>query len=165
MNIVHLGDDLLRQKSLPVEEVTDEVRAFISDMFETMRKADGIGLAAVQVGKLLRIFVVCADDDVDRVFINPQIVATSQEQTSYEEGCLSIPNTYEKILRPERITIQALNERGRPFTIEAEGLLARVIQHEYDHLEGLVFIDRGDETFRAKTIQKFTEAYEKKAGK
>ena len=142
MEILHLGQELLRQKSLPVEEVNDELRATIQAMFDTMLESEGVGLAAPQVGILQRFFVVIADDDVPRVFINPQIIATSSEMCDYEEGCLSIPNVYEKITRPAKITIQALNEQGRPFTLEAEGFLARVIQHEYDHLEAHVFTDR-----------------------
>ena len=86
------------------------------------------------------MFVLIADDDVRRVFINPQIISTSTEVSEYEEGCLSIPKVYEKITRPVKVTVQALNENGKPFTLEADGLLARIIQHEYDHLEGILYI-------------------------
>lgn len=165
MEILHLGQELLRQKSLPVEEVNDELRATIQTMFETMDNSGGVGLAAPQVGILKRFFVVTADDEVRRVFINPQIIATSQEMCDYEEGCLSIPEVYEKISRPAKITIQALNEQGRPFTLEADGFLARVIQHEYDHLEGILYIDRGDQEFKEKVVQQFQRRAARKAEK
>lgn len=165
MEILHLGQELLRQKSLPVEEVNDELRATIQAMFDTMLESEGVGLAAPQVGILQRFFVVIADDDVRRVFINPQIIATSSEMCDYEEGCLSIPNVYEKITRPAKITVQALNEQGKPFTLEAEGFLARVIQHEYDHLEGVLYIDRGDQEFKEKIVQQFQRRAARKAEK
>lgn len=165
MEILHLGQELLRQKSLPVKEVNDELRVTIQDMFETMDKSGGVGLAAPQVGILQRFFVVTADDDVRRVFINPQIISTSQQMCDYEEGCLSIPEVYEKISRPEKITVQALNEQGKPFTLEADGFLARVIQHEYDHLEGILYIDRGDQGFKEKVVQQFERKAARKAEK
>lgn len=155
MEIVHLGNPVLREKSLPVKEVNDEIRSMIAEMFDLMIEAQGVGLAAPQVGKLLRMFVIIADDEIRRVFINPQIIATSQNLVPYEEGCLSIPKVYENIMRPEKITVNALNEKGKPFTLEADGLLARIIQHEYDHLEGMVFIDRGDPDFKKKTEESF----------
>ena len=155
MEIVHLGNPVLREKSLPVPEVNDEIRSMISEMFDLMIEAQGVGLAAPQVGKLLRMFVVISDDEVRRVFINPQIISTSQNLVPYDEGCLSIPKVYENIMRPEKITVNALNEKGKPFTLEADGLLARIIQHEYDHLEGIVFIDRGDPDFKKKTEETF----------
>ncbi|MFQ3547068.1 MAG: peptide deformylase, partial [Termitinemataceae bacterium] len=118
----------------------------------------GIGLAGPQVGLLQRIFIVHIEGETPRVFINPTIIGTSPEQSQYEEGCLSIPGMYADVNRPEKITIQAWNERGRPFTLDAEGLLARVIQHEYDHLEGVLFIDRLSELKRKRLIA----LYEKK---
>ncbi len=102
----------------------------------------GIGLAGPQVARSLRIFVTDVEGDKPRVFINPEIVLTSQEQVEYEEGCLSLPRLYLGVIRPRAVRVQAWNERGRPFTVETDGLLARVIQHEYDHLEGVLFIDR-----------------------
>ncbi len=142
MKVIQLGNETLRQKAVPVEDINDDIRLLVREMFETMEREDGIGLAAPQVDKSIRLFVVRADDGIERTFINPQIIATSQETESYEEGCLSIPKTYEDVIRPSAITVQAKNERGRRFTLEADGLLARVIQHEYDHLEGILFIDR-----------------------
>lgn len=155
MEILHLGDELLRQKSQPVAKVTDELKQMASEMLTLMEEADGVGLAAPQVGSLIRMFVLKADDDVKRVFINPQIIATSTETSEYEEGCLSIPHIWEKITRPVKITIQALNENGKPFTLEADGFLARIIQHEYDHLDGILYIDRGDKDFKKKTEELF----------
>lgn len=155
MKVLQLGNETLRQKALPVEEINDEIRLLVRDMFETMEREEGIGLAAPQVDRSIRLFVVKADDGIERTFINPQIIATSQETESYEEGCLSIPKTYEDVIRPSAITVQAKNERGRRFTLEADGLLARVIQHEYDHLEGILFIDRIKADKREKIEQKF----------
>jgi peptide deformylase len=162
MNVLHLGDETLRQKAVPVEEITEEIRALITDMFETMEREEGVGLAAPQVGRLIRLFVVKADDGIERAFVNPQIIATSQETCVYEEGCLSIPKYYEDVARPERVTVQARNEKGRRFTLEASGFLARVIQHEYDHLDGILFIDRIAPDKKAKIEQKFLKKTEKK---
>ena len=161
LDIVKLGEDILRQKAEPVAEVNDEIRKLAEDMFETMIEADGVGLAGPQVGKNLRMFVAIADDEVRRVFINPQIIKTSEELGDYDEGCLSIPQVYETIRRPVRVTVQALNENGKPFTLDADGLLARIIQHEYDHLDGIVFIDRGDKEFAEKTTAQFKKRMER----
>lgn len=165
IEICKLGEKVLREKAEPVAEVTDEIRKLTDEMFDAMIAADGVGLAGPQVGKKLRLFVVIADDDVRRVFINPQIIATSQELGDYDEGCLSIPGVYETIKRPVKVTVQALNENGKPFTLEADGLLARVIQHEYDHLDGVLFIDRGDANFAKKTTEQFKKRAERAAKK
>ena len=165
LDIVKLGEESLRQKSVPVAEVNDEIRQLAEDMFETMIEAEGVGLAAPQVGRNIRMFVLIADDDVRRVFINPQIIQTSSETSEYDEGCLSIPQIYETIVRPVRVTVQALNEKGRPFTLEADGLLARIIQHEYDHLDGILYIDRGDKEFAQKTEAQFKKRAERAAQK
>ena len=161
LDIVKLGQESLRQKSLPVEEVNAEIKTLVENMFETMIEAQGVGLAAPQVGKNIRLFVLIADDDVRRVFINPQIIKTSEEVGDYDEGCLSIPQVYETISRPLKVTVQALNENGRPFTLDADGLLARIIQHEYDHLEGILYIDRGDKDFAQKTEAQFKKRAER----
>ncbi len=167
MRITKLGEEILRQVAEPVkpEEINDELRTFINEMFETMISANGVGLAGPQAGISKRLFVVIADDDVRRVFINPQIISTSSNLTDYEEGCLSIPGVYETIQRPEKVTIQAFNEKGRPFTLEADGLLARIIQHENDHLDGFLFIDRGNKDFAEKTIEKFKKRAQKAEAK
>lgn len=163
MRITKLGEEILRQKAEPVkpEEINDELRAFLNEMFEAMIAADGVGLAGPQAGISRRLFVVIADDDVRRVFINPQIIATSAETVDYEEGCLSVPQVYESISRPKKVTVQAFNENGKPFTLEADGLLARVIQHENDHLDGILFIDRGDKEFARKTEAQFKKRLER----
>ena len=165
LDVVKLGQDILREKSEPIPEVTDEIRTLAEDMFETMIATDGVGLAGPQIGKNIRIFVAIADDDVRRVFINPQIIKTSEELSDYDEGCLSIPQVYETIRRPAKITVQAINEHGKPFTLEADGLLARIIQHEYDHLEGILFIDRGDKDFAEKTEEQFKRRAQRSAEK
>ena len=165
LEVTKLGEDILRKKAEPVTEINDEIRALVEDMFETMIDKDGVGLAAPQIGKSLRLFVVIADDDVRRVFINPQIIKTSTEVGEYDEGCLSIPQVYETIVRPLEVTVQAYNEKGRPFTLEADGLLARIIQHEYDHLDGILYIDRGDKTFAEKTENQFKKRAERAAQK
>lgn len=165
LNVTKLGQAVLRQKATPVEEITDETRKLAEDMFETMEAFNGVGLACPQIGLSKRMFVAMADDGIKRVFINPQILKTSQELSDYDEGCLSIPQVYETITRPKEITVQAFNEMGKPFTLEADGLLARVIQHEYDHLDGIVFIDRGDEEFAKKTIEQFEKRLARAAEK
>lgn len=167
MEILYLGNELLRQKSKPLakEEINDTLRNTISGMFDLMLEKEGVGLAAPQIGILKRFFVIIADDNVRRVFINPQITATSAETCVYEEGCLSIPRLYENITRPAKITIQATNEKGKPFTLEADGYLARIIQHEYDHLDGILYIDRGDEAFKQKAAEIMAKREEKQKQK
>ncbi len=165
MKIYKLGEEILRKKCEPVAEITDHLREIFNEMFETMLDANGVGLAAPQVGIAERFFVVIADDDVRRVFVNPQIISTSSEMCDYEEGCLSIPGFNENIRRPEKITVQALDENGKSFTLEADGLLARIIQHENDHLDGIVYIDRGDPNFAAKVSDQMKRRAERAAKK
>ena len=167
MKIYKLGEEVLRKKAVPVktEEINDSLRETFNEMFETMLAADGVGLAAPQIGDSRRYFVIISDDDVRRVFVNPQIVSTSNDLCDYEEGCLSLPGFNENIKRPSKVTVQALNENGKPFTINAEGLLARIIQHEYDHLEGIVYIDRGDPNFAADVTEKMKKRLERAAKK
>ncbi|HBD68221.1 MAG TPA: peptide deformylase [Treponema sp.] len=157
LKIYKLGEAVLRQKceAVKAEEINDEFRALIKEMFLTMDEANGVGLAAPQVGIAKRFFVAMSDDDVERVFINPVITKTSSELSEYEEGCLSIPGVYETIVRPKAVTISALDINGKPFTLDAEGLLARIVQHESDHLDGILYIDRGDQAFKEKTIETF----------
>jgi peptide deformylase len=130
-------------------------------MLEVIKRDKGIGIAGPQIGIMKHIFVVHVDGDEERVFINPSILETSHETCKYEEGCLSVPGIYAQVVRCEKIKIQAWNEKGRPFTLEANGLLARVIQHEYDHIEGILFLDHLPEKKREKLIEK----YEKKQKK
>jgi peptide deformylase len=141
LDIVTLGDEVLRQKAAVVGDIDGSIAKLAENMIRTMQEAPGIGLAAPQVGVLKRMFVCQIEGDKPRVFINPEIIGTSEERGVFEEGCLSIPGIYADVLRPDEISIQAWNERGRPFTLNAGGLLARVIQHEYDHLQGVLFLD------------------------
>lgn len=145
MNILDirvLGDPILRQETIPVPRVTDELRGLIDDMFATMHRARGIGLAAPQVGRSERIAVVDVNDGSGPlVLVNPEIVAASSDTEKSEEGCLSIPDVYADVVRPERVTVRALDRDGATFEIEAGGLLARCMQHEIDHLHGKLFLD------------------------
>ncbi len=168
MRICKLGEEVLRTKCEEVnpEEINDEMRALFNEMFETMISANGCGLAAPQIGISKRFFVIIADDDVRRVFINPVITKTSSELSDYEEGCLSLPGFSESIRRPAKVSISALNEFGKRFVIEdAEGLLGRCIQHENDHLDGILYIDRGDESVKNEIIEKFKKKAERAAEK
>lgn len=171
MRITKLGEEVLRQKCEPLapEEINDELRATFEEMFQTMISANGVGLAAPQIGVAKRFFVVIADDDVKRVFINPEIIKTSSDLVDYEEGCLSIPGEYENIQRPSKVSVTALNEFGKRFTLnDVDGLLARVIQHENDHLDGVLYIDRGDAAVKEEIVEKFKKKAadaEKKAAK
>lgn len=140
-NIRKNGDSVLRKKSKAVDEINQRIMTLIVDMIDTMYEADGVGLAAPQVGILKRIFVIDVYDDFGpRVFINPVILEKSGSQTD-EEGCLSVPGEAAEIERADFVKVKAFNEKGEEFTLEADGLLARAIQHEYDHLEGILFID------------------------
>ena len=165
LRITKIGEEILRQKAQPVEEINDEIRQLANDMLETMIDADGVGLAAPQIGRSIRMFVIMADDDVKRVFINPQIIKTSNEVGPYDEGCLSIPQVYETIVRPLQVTVQAYDENGKRFTLDADGLLARCIQHENDHLDGVLYIDRGDPDLAQKTEEQFKKRAERAAEK
>jgi peptide deformylase len=135
----------LRQVAQPVEQVDDETRRLIEDMAETMYAAPGVGLAANQVGVLKRVFVIdtAAEDEPSqlRAFVNPEIIEASGTQT-WSEGCLSFPGASEDIKRAERVIVRALDADGKPFELEAQGLLAVAIQHENDHLNGVLMIDK-----------------------
>lgn len=140
-NIRKNGDEVLRKKCKPVKEITQRTLKLLDDMADTMYEADGVGLAAPQVGILQRIFVIDVYDDHGlRVFINPEILEVSGSQVG-EEGCLSIPNEFEDVERPSYVKVKALNEKGEEFILEGTDLLARAILHENDHLEGKLFID------------------------
>jgi peptide deformylase len=142
--ILHYPDKRLRQKAAPVGEITPEIRALVDDMAETMYAAPGVGLAAPQIGVPLRIFVIDiapADAPSDlKVFIDPEIVAREGEVT-WEEGCLSFPTLHEEIERAEKVTVRARDVNGAVFELTGEDLLAVAIQHEYDHLDGVLMID------------------------
>lgn len=139
-NIRKYGDDVLRKKCREVDNIDKRLLTLIEDMFDTMYEADGVGLAAPQVGILKRLFVIDIGEG-PLVFINPEIIETDGSQTD-QEGCLSLPGELEEVMRPNYVRARALNEKGEEFEIEAEELLARAILHEYDHLNGTLFIDR-----------------------
>jgi peptide deformylase len=155
MDVVTLGNAALRQKAAPVKPINAEIAKIAAEMLEIMGLRKGVGLAGPQIGLNKRIFVVHVDGDVPRVFINPSIVETSQELVKMEEGCLSLPGVWVDVVRPAAVRVQAWNEKGRPFTIETGGILARVMLHEYDHLEGILFIDRILPSKRDRILAKF----------
>ena len=155
MQVLIFGNDLLKQKAKPIINIGPEYIKIAEDLLEILRSQKGIGLAGPQIGLMERIFATDISGDEPRIFINPSIVETSQETLKYEEGCLSIPGIYTDVIRPKTIKIQAWNEKGRPFNLETGGVLARVILHEYDHLEGILFIDRISEDRRNRIIEKF----------
>lgn len=126
---------------MAVPDVTEELSTLAQQMIETMHAAKGIGLAGPQVGRMDRLFVVHVPDDEPRVFINPRITAVSPDEGLYEEGCLSIPGVYADVKRPLEVTVEAWDETGAFFQLDANNILARVIQHEYDHLEGVLFFE------------------------
>ena len=161
MDILKLGNEELKQKAAPVIKIGPEYQKIAEDMINLLHAEEGIGLAGPQVGFMERIFVVHVHGDEPRIFINPSIIETSQETVKLEEGCLSIPKIYTNVIRPRAVKVQAWNEKGRPFTIEAEGLMARVILHEYDHLEGILFIDRVPEEKRNSILEKFQKVSSK----
>ena len=143
--IITYGKDVLRKTSRVIPDVTDlgeTIDRLIDDMFGALDGARGVGLAAVQVGKLVRLFITHVQGDARRVFINPDIVETSVEEGTFEEGCLSIPGVDAEVVRPLAVKIQAWDRKGKPFVLTADGLLARVIQHENDHLNGILFVDQ-----------------------
>ena len=161
MQILTLGNEILRQKANPIKNIGPEYIKIGEDLINALHEGKGIGLAGPQVGITDRIFAVHIEGDIPRIFINPSIIETSQETMKYEEGCLSIPGIYTDVVRPKSVKIQAWNEKGRPFNLEASGLLARVILHEYDHLEGLLFIDRISESKKKRIIAKIEKAADK----
>ena len=140
MKIREMGDPVLRSRSKPVEEITDKTIELLDKMKETMYDADGIGLAAPQVGVLQRIFIVDVNDQLIE-FINPEIVST-EGKSIMEEACLSIPGKSGDVIRAEKVTIKGLNRNGKEIKLEAKGLLARALQHELDHLNGKLFVDK-----------------------
>ena len=136
------GDEILRKKSREVEVVDDRIRELLDDMVETLHSYNGVGLAGPQIGILKRIVVIDLYDDKGPIkLVNPRIVKQKGEQ-EVEEGCLSFPNQFAKIIRPAEVTIEALNENGKKIKIKGEGLLAQAISHEIDHLDGILFVDK-----------------------
>lgn len=142
-NIIQVGDPTLRKKSFEVTDFGEKTHELLDDMKDTLIKANGAGLAAVQVGVLRRIFIV-AVDDVYYECINPVIVKESGKQLG-QEGCLSVKNKYGTVERPMKVVLKAFDRYGKPFTVHASGFLARAICHEYDHLNGTLYIDKASE--------------------
>lgn len=142
LKILRYPDERLHTVARPVERIDERIRQLVADMAETMYAAPGIGLAATQVDVHERVVVVDVSEDrsVLQVFINPEILARSEVNQRYEEGCLSVPGVYEEVERPDQVTVRALGLDGESFTLEADGLLAVCIQHEIDHLDGKVFV-------------------------
>jgi peptide deformylase len=166
-DIIILPDKRLRQESEPVKAVDAEVRALVDDMFETMYKAPGVGLAAIQIGVPRRIVTVdTAKKDEPKnpqVFINPEIVWSSEEKNTYEEGCLSIPEYYEEVERPSEVKVRFMGLDGKTQEVAANGLLATVLQHEIDHTNGVLFIDHISKLKRDRVIKKFVKAAKREA--
>ena len=157
--LVILPDPKLRLVSKPVERVDDALRGFASDMLETMYDAPGIGLAAIQVGEPIRLLVIdLAKEDepkAPQVFVNPEIVESSDERSVYEEGCLSIPDYYAEVERPARVRVKYIDLDGTQQEIQADGVLATCLQHEIDHLNGVLFIDYISKLKRDMVVRKF----------
>ena len=164
--ILHYPDKRLREKGERIEKVTPEIQALIDDMAETMYAAPGVGLAATQIGECLQLFIVDvaeegAPSDL-RVFINPEILET-QGDISWQEGCLSFPGVQEDVERAAKVRVRALDKSGKEFTLEAEGLLAVAIQHEYDHLQGVLMIDHMGPLKKRLTHRKMVKRAEEQA--
>jgi peptide deformylase len=163
LDIRVLGDPILRQETTPVQEITPGIRLLAKNMFETMRVAKGIGLAAPQVGRTERLAVVEVDD-ATFVIINPEIVHTDGKPAKAEEGCLSIPDVYGDVERPALVRVRALDLEGREFEIDAGDLLARCLQHEIDHLHGKLFLDYLSVLKRRAALAKWGKEKEKYPG-
>ena len=164
--IITLPDKQLRLVSKPIEKVTPEIRKLADDMFETMYDAPGIGLAAIQVAQPLRLITMDLakkneEGEINpqpRVFINPEILSLSEETSIYEEGCLSIPEYYEEVERPARVRLRFTDLDGKVHEEDAEGLYATCIQHEIDHLNGVLFVDYLSKLKRDRVLKKFAKA-------
>jgi peptide deformylase len=160
--IIKLPDKRLRLVSDPVKRIDAGVRKLVDDMFETMYAAPGIGLAGIQVGVAKRVIIMDLSKKEDarkpEVFINPEITWTSEEKSAYEEGCLSIPEYYEEVERPTAVKVTYLDLEGKAHEVEATGLLATCLQHEIDHLNGILFIDHISKLKRDRVIKKFAKA-------
>jgi peptide deformylase len=166
--ILILPDKRLRQVSKPVERIDQGIRKLVAEMFESMYDAPGIGLAAVQIGTPRRVITLDLAKKEDpknpQVFINPEILWTSEEKATYEEGCLSIPEFYDEVERPSQVRVKYLDLKGEQHLIEANGLLATCLQHEIDHLNGILFIDHLSKLKRDRVIKKFSKAAKRAVG-
>jgi peptide deformylase len=166
-DIIILPDKRLRLVSEPVKAIDRDIKALVADMFETMYDAPGIGLAAIQVGVPRRVVTMDLSKKEEaqepRVFINPEILWRSDEKAKYEEGCLSIPEFYEEVERPTQVRVKYLDLEGREQELEASGLLATCLQHEIDHLNGVLFIDHISRLKRERVVKKFAKAAKRAA--
>jgi|TARA_R100001143_G_scaffold59615_1_gene58333 peptide deformylase len=165
LEILEFPDPRLRTVAKPVETVDDALRKLIDDMIETMYEASGIGLAASQVNVHKRLLVIDVSETRDQplVFVNPEITPLTEDLAPYEEGCLSVPGFYEKVERPSRVRINALDRNGEPFEIETDGLLATCIQHEIDHLDGKLFVDYVSRLKRDRIKKKLQKVHRQQA--
>ena len=167
--LIILPDPILRQVSTPIETMDSEVKRLADDMLDTMYDAPGIGLAAIQIGVARRMLVLDVskdgEDKAPLVFINPEIVTSSDARSVYEEGCLSIPDYYAEVERPATITVKHIDRDGKEQIVEADGLLATCLQHEIDHLNGVLFIDYISKLKREMVIRKFTKAAKMRGSK
>ncbi|AZO60345.1 MULTISPECIES: peptide deformylase [unclassified Mesorhizobium] len=165
--LIILPDPILRQVSKPVERVDGDLRKLTDDMLETMYDAPGIGLAAIQVGEPRRLLVIDlakeGEPPAPHVFINPEILESSDERSVYEEGCLSIPDYYAEVERPAAVRVKYLDREGKLQEMQAEGLMATCLQHEIDHLNGVLFIDHISKLKRDMVVRKFKKLAKDKA--
>ena len=166
--ILSYPDPRLRTIAQPVKKVDDEIKTLIKDMLETMYDAKGIGLAATQVDRHIQLIVMDLSEngDAPRVFINPKVTPLVEDKKPYEEGCLSVPDVYDNVERPTKVRIEAIDGEGNEFTEEADGLLAVCIQHEMDHLNGVLFVDylsRLKQTRAREKVRKVIKQREKQA--
>jgi peptide deformylase len=161
-----LGSPVLRQRAAPIAVVDDALRELVDDLFETMRAAKGVGLAANQVGIARRVAVVDVGDDdpPPLVLINPRIVAMRDERETAEEGCLSIPELYGDVERALTITLEALDREGRPYSTDVSGFKSRAVQHEVDHLDGVLFLDHLSAVKRGLLLAKWKKARKGQSG-
>ena len=154
-------DPFLRQKSMKVDKVDDDLRSLMNDMVQTMYDAPGIGLAAIQIGIPKRVIVIDLSKEKEKktpmYFVNPEIITKSKNDTSYEEGCLSVPNQFAEISRPDKCKVKFMDYEGTERILEAEGLLATCIQHEMDHLEGVLFIDYLSKLKKSMIVKKLSK--------
>ena len=166
--IIVIPDKRLRQVSKPVEKIDAALRKLIEDMFAAMYDAPGIGLAAIQLGEARRVVTMDLakkeEAPAPQVFINPEITWASEEKKTYEEGCLSIPEYYEEVERPAEVKVRYLDRDGKPQEVHADGILATCLQHEIDHLNGVLFIDHISKLKRDRVVKKFTKAAKRAEG-
>ena len=154
-------DPFLRHKSIKVEKVNNDIRTLMDDMIETMYDAPGIGLAAIQIGIPKRVIVIDLAKDIKKkkpmYFVNPEIISSSENDATYEEGCLSVPNQFAEVDRPDKCSVKYLDYYDKEQILKAEGLLATCIQHEMDHLEGILFIDHLSKLKKSMIVKKLSK--------